>query len=131
MTKVRAQYHLRQTETGIDAWSVERLIELSRNLPIRMINPQSFSELHENHWYFHDGDLVPTPHSVMEHMKLISDAEFAYPVILDQAGRVMDGMHRICKAILNEVSEIAAVQFAIDPEPDFVNCDLKELSYDA
>ena len=96
-----------------------------------MVNPHAFAELHEDHWYFHDADLVPTPHSLMEHMRLISDTELTNPIILDEAGRVMDGMHRICKAILEEIPEIAAVQFPTDPEPDFVNCNPRMLPYDA
>ena len=120
MSKVRPQYHLRRTTSGIDAWSIERLIDLSRNLPVKMVDPRTFGELHEDHWYFHDPKLVPTPSSILGHMKLISETDVAFPIILDQAGRVMDGMHRICRAILDDVPEIPAVQFASDPDPDFV-----------
>ncbi len=127
---MRAQYHLRQTDTGIDAWCVRRLIELSSALPVRMINPHAFAELHENHWYFHDNDVEPTPSSMIEHMRLIIDADLDFPIILDQAGRVMDGMHRICKAVLHDIKAIPAVRFETDPEPDYVDCDPTELPYD-
>jgi hypothetical protein len=100
-------------------------------MPVFTVAPESFSELDEDHWYFHDTDLLPTPNSLIEHMKIINSAKLDHPIILDEAGRVMDGMHRICKAILQEVPEISAVQFQADPVPDFVNCNPKELPYDA
>ena len=31
--------------------------------------------------------------------QLIDEADLRYPIILDRAGRVMDGMHRICKPV--------------------------------
>lgn len=130
MSGIRPQYHFRQTATGIDAWRVERLIELSKDLPVSQIEPSGISELHENHWYFHDSS-TPTPHSIINHAKLISECDTAYPIILDAGGRVMDGMHRVCKAILSGQSTIPAVRFEIDPEPDFTNCDPDCLPYDS
>jgi hypothetical protein len=130
MSKVRPQYHFRKTATGLEAWYVERLIELSRSLPLRHIDPTGIAELSENHWYFHDNS-APTPLSIIEHIRLIDEADLSYPIILDSAGRVMDGMHRICKAVLVGQSTVPALQFEQDPEPDFVDCDPDELPYDA
>jgi hypothetical protein len=130
MSKVRPQYHFRRTGTGFDAWYVERLIELSKDLPLRYIDPISIAELRMNHWYSHDDDL-PTPLSIIEHVRLISAADLSFPIILDSTGRVMDGMHRICKAVLSGQLTIPALQFEQDPEPDFVDCDPDELPYDA
>lgn len=31
----------------------------------------------------------------------------------------MDGMHRVCRALIEGEDQITAVQFVIDPEPDF------------
>lgn len=96
-----------------------------------MIDPKTIAELQENHWYFHDSGLVPSPRSIMEHMKLISAADLSHLIILDQGGRVMDGMHRICRAILGQIVEVSAVQFVNDPDPDFVNFKPEDLVYDA
>jgi hypothetical protein len=130
MSEIRPQYHFRQTGVGLDAWFVERLVTLSKNLPLQHIDPTKIAELRENHWYFHDGS-VPTPLSIIEHARLINEADLSFPVILDSAGRVMDGMHRICKAVLIGRSTVAALQFEEDPQPDFVNCDPDDLPYDA
>ena len=129
MVKIRPQYHFRKTKTGLDAWNVGRLIELSAGLPVQMINPAEAAELHENHWYSH-GSVVPTPLSIIEHAQLIQVCDLAYPIILDQQGRVMDGMHRICKAIIDNVVEVPAVRFLVDPTPDYQNCKPEDLPYD-
>lgn len=126
---IRPQYHLRPTETGIDAFDVRRLIELSKHLPVRMIDPGSLAELDVDHWYFNTRSKA-TPRSIVEHMQLVRAADVRYPIILDKDGRLMDGMHRVCNALLEGVREIPAVQFMEDPLPDFVNCDPDLLPYD-
>jgi hypothetical protein len=126
---VRPQYHLRRTERGIDAFDVRRLIALSKDLPIRMIDPRELPEVDENHWYFHSMD-QPTPRSIIEHVHLILACDVQHPIILDQWGRVMDGMHRVCRAILDGVDRIPAVQFEQDPAPDFIDCRPADLPYE-
>ncbi len=128
MPGLRSQYHFRRTRTGIDAWDVARLIEASRELPVRRIAPSTIAELNENHWYFHD-ESVPTPLSIVEHVRLINACDVTHPIILDAGGRVMDGMHRLCRAILDGLATVPAVQFEHDPEPDFVDCNPDELPY--
>lgn len=129
MADIRAQYHLRRTREGIDAFSVQRLIRLSQGLPVRMVDPNGFVELDENHWYHHTRN-APTPRSILEHLSLVLACDVNWPIILDQQGRVMDGMHRICRAILEHADSIPAVQFVVDPAPDFVNCNPESLPYD-
>ena len=53
----------------------------------------------------------------------------AFPVILSSDGRVMDGMHRICRALLDGQSEIEAVRFLQDPDPDYVGVNPEYLPY--
>lgn len=42
----------------------------------------------------------------------------------------MDGMHRVCKALLEDRTTITAVQFERDPEPDYIDADIEALTYD-
>jgi hypothetical protein len=56
--------------------------------------------------------------AVAEHARRIQAADLSYPVILASDGGLMDGGHRIGKAWLLGLSEIAAVRFEIDPPPD-------------
>ena len=51
-------------------------------------------------------------------------------MILGSDGRVMDGMHRIARALLEERTTIRAVRFPTDPDPDVRNCHPDDLSYD-
>lgn len=128
MSPIRPQYHFRRTSTGIDAWDVVRLIRLASQLTPFHLDPNTIDELHENHWYF-QGGVEPTPASIIEHCALIERADLSFPVILDSAGRVMDGMHRICKAVMCGEQAILAVQFERDPAPDFPDCDPAQLPY--
>lgn len=127
--QIRPQYHFRQTDTGLDAWDVRRLIKLSDGFVVRQIDPGTLPELDQNHWYQHPTD-VPTPRSLLQHMQLIEACDIEFPIILDANGRVMDGMHRVCKAVKQGITRLPAVQFEVDPHPDFKNCDPRELPYD-
>ena len=126
---IRAQYHFRASEQGLLAWDVRRLVRLSRDLPRQAVALSEIAELDRDHWYGH-GSASPTVRSVVEHCQLIMAADLAYPIILDSAGRVMDGMHRIGKALLLGHSHIDAVRFVIDPAPDYQDCDPDSLPYD-
>jgi elongation factor P hydroxylase len=72
---------------------------------------------------------VPTVRRVIEQVRLIRDVDCSYPIILGADGRVMDGMHRIARAILEGRSTVKAVQFKIEPEPDYRNCSPGDLPY--
>jgi len=62
--------------------------------------------------------------------KLIQECDLAHPIILSSSGRVMDGMHRVCKTLIEGRPTIAAVQFATDSEPDYIDVDIDTLPYD-
>ncbi|MFM4856297.1 hypothetical protein ACEUDN_06150 [Aeromonas hydrophila] len=126
---IRAQYHFRAGEQGLLAWDVRRLVRLSRDLPVQAVALGEIAELDQVHWYGHDA-ARPTVRSVVEHCQLMMAADLAYPILLDSAGRVMDGMHRVGKALLLGHSHIEARRFAVDPEPDYQGCDPDALPYD-
>ena len=126
---IRAQYFFRPSEAGLCAWDVRRLVELSRDFPVEIIKVSDIAELDEPHWYGLEGD-SPTCRSLLTHIQLIDDADLHYPIILDPDGRVMDGMHRVCKSVLEGKKSIPAVRFPVLPDPDFVGIDPHELPYD-
>lgn len=81
----------------------------------------SIRELDTEYWF--DGSAeVATVRKVAEHAKLIAEVDTSYPIILGYDGRVMDGMHRIARAILEGRAEIDAVRFPSPVEPDFRSC---------
>jgi len=125
---IRAQYYFRQSDQGLLAWDIRRLVELAHDLPVKQVRLVEIAELDETHWYEHEGD-SPTCRSLLDHMQLIDEVDLNYPIILDQDGRVMDGMHRACRALREGKDSILAVQFVMNPEPDFVGCTPDELPY--
>jgi hypothetical protein len=55
----------------------------------------SIRELDEPYW----GEPM-TCRNVAEHARLIEEADLGCPIILSSDGRVMDGMHRVLKALI-------------------------------
>ncbi len=78
----------------------------------------SIREIDEKFW-FGDKNDEPTCRAIVEHVRLIQEADLALPIILSSDGRVMDGMHRVAKALLEGYETIEAVKFSQDPEPDY------------
>lgn len=125
---VRAQYHFRRLPEGLCAWDIRKLIELSRHLAVVSIPLAEIRELDEPYWAG-DGHRM-TCREVVEHARLMQECDLAHPVILSSDGRVMDGMHRICRALLERRDSIEAVRFSEDPKPDYVGMRPEDLPYE-
>jgi hypothetical protein len=123
---VRKQYYFRPSARGLLAWDVDRLVELSRPLPRKQIPLTEIRELDEP---WSGDDEGHDWRAMIEHMRLIEQADLSYPIILSSRGAVMDGMHRVAKAVLQGRQGIQAVQFDNDPEPDHVGRGPDELPY--
>jgi hypothetical protein len=104
----------RNGETHV--WMTERLWELSKDLPVFEFEIATFDSFDKDVWF---GDQhKPTVKKILKHYKKIEKANFEYPIILSQDGKLFDGVHRICRAYLDGRKTIPAVQFKVDPEPD-------------
>ena len=125
---MRKQYSFWPSDAGFDAWDVDRLIELTRELPVHTIAVESITELDTEYW-FKGSNAAPTVRNVVEHARLMLEADLSYPIILAHDGRVMDGMHRIARVLLESVMEIRAVRFPSPVEPDYRNVHPDELPY--
>ena len=99
-------------------WYTEKLWILSRELSTFEIDISSIKELDEDCWF---GEKKPTLREIARHCKKIDDASLKYPIILNADGSLMDGGHRLCKAILQGRKTIKAVQFTSMPEPDEIH----------
>jgi hypothetical protein len=126
---MRRQYHFRKSEKGLLAWDVHRLIELAKDISPNAVALADIAELDEVFW-FDDFGPKPTCRNVIKHMQLVEAADLAYPIILSSDSRVMDGMHRIAKAMLAGQSHIMAFRFDKTPEPDYTGISPDELDYD-
>jgi hypothetical protein len=124
---MRKQYYFRPGASGLDAWDVDRLISLSAGLPVAEVPLAAIGEIDSVYWYDHG--YQPTVRSVAEHARLIAEVDLSWPILLSHEGSVMDGMHRVARALLDGATEIRAVQFTSVIEPDYRDCQPEELPY--
>jgi hypothetical protein len=125
---MRKQFHLWPSENGVDAWDVERLVTLTAGSPVEQVAVADIPEIDTTYWF--DDSQRPTVRSVVEHCRLIAEVDLSHPIILGPGNRVMDGMHRIARALLEKIENLPAVRLAEIPEPDFHDVALDELTYD-
>ncbi len=125
---MRKQYHFRPSKHGYFAWDIDRLIALTKDFERQWVDLDSIRELDETFWFGDKSD-KPTCRAIVEHLRLIEEVDLSYPIILSSDGRVMDGMHRVAKALLEGKEKIEAVQFSKDPEPDYENVQQDDLPY--
>ena len=92
---------------GNYSWSVARLITLTKGLKVMRI-PLAHLNVY---------NIYPemTLRDMVMHINAVNDANLSYPIILDEDGELMDGRHRIMKALLNNKKTIKAVRFDINP----------------
>ena len=109
--EIKSFYHVKEqmAQLGYHWWSVARLIELSKDLPILNIPI--------DHLYLYYKYKNLTLREMVMHLKAVNDADLSYPIILDEDGELLDGRHRIMKALLLGVKTIKAVRFDENPSP--------------
>jgi hypothetical protein len=122
-----ASNNFRPSANGLDAWDVDDLIAASSGLPVREVAIDSIADVDTDFW-FKFGP-TPTVRRIIDQVRLIQKVDLSYPIILGSDGRVMDGMHRIARAILDGHSIIKAVQFIAEPEPDYRDCSPEDIPY--
>jgi hypothetical protein len=113
--------HTRATPQGRAVWLTERLWRLAERLPVERVPIAEIAELDQDCWF--GAAHAPTIRAVAEHARRIEAADLSRPVILSSDGRLMDGGHRIAKAWLMGLTDVAAVRFETDPEPDALIAD--------
>ena len=121
------QYHFRKSEKGLLAWDVLKLIDLSIDFEVIQVPLTDIKELKETYWF--GLGAPPVSEEIAQHAKQIYEADLSYPIILCPEGSVMDGMHRVCKAFLNNYKTISAVKFSVLHEPDYIGKQPDELPY--
>jgi hypothetical protein len=89
-------------------WDVSKLIELTQKYSVTTYEiPDSF--LSEYSW----GESHPS-----EHIHRVLNSDLSCPIIIWD-GMVVDGCHRICKALASGVSVIQAVEIINMPPPEY------------
>ena len=92
-----------------DHWNISRLIQLTKNFKVLEI---PLDHLYLNYSY----DNLTLREMVM-HIRTIEKADLSFPIILDENGELLDGHHRIMKALWKNQSTIKAVRFDKNPSP--------------
>ena len=92
---------------GNNIWSIARLITLSKDFKVMEI-PLDHLNVYEIYKELTLRDMV-------KHINAVNDADLNYPIILDEDGELMDGRHRIMKALVEGVETIKAVRFDENP----------------
>lgn len=101
---------------GKQKWSVVRLIELSKSLPVYEVDIHAIymDMALTSDWRLKD---------MATHFKAVMKADLSFPIILDQDGSLMDGRHRIVKALVEGAKTIKFVRFEKNPPADITEND--------
>ena len=124
---MRQQYHIRHVGADTHVWDVNRLLRLHANVPTQAVALSQIAEIQQAYWF---PNTHPSTADIVEHMRLVEAADLAYPILMDAEGKLMDGMHRVAKALLAGHSHIHAQLLPQTPAPDFINVDVDSLPYD-
>ncbi|MFT6454782.1 MAG: disulfide oxidoreductase YuzD [Yoonia sp.] len=120
---MRPQYHFRKVGDDTHIWRVEPLLK-RKFTPFDMMLSK-ISEIYEPYWYH---DMAPTCISVMEHAAQVLRADLAYPILICEDHKIIDGMHRVMKAHSEGKTTIRAHQIDL-PAPDYKNMHPDDLPY--
>ena len=91
---------------------------------------KNITELDEAYWHEEGGWRKPIARDIALHAKLIYESDLQYPILSHDNGRIMDGMHRCCKALILGHETIKAVKFEKDPEPHYIDPNWDDLPYE-
>lgn len=125
--QIRPQYHFRRIGGHLHAWDVRELIARAEPLAVVEFPLSEIREIDEAYWTAEGPDL--TCRQILEHAELIVAADLSYPIILCPEGRIMDGMHRVLRAVSLNHPTISARRLDVMPPPDFVDVAPDDLPY--
>ena len=107
MIKKFVNYKDQVCQLGNLEWSVARLIGLTKDMEVMSIPLK-----HLNTYNTYE---KLTLREMVGHILAVNEADLKFPIILDEDGEIMDGRHRLMKAILTGKKTIKAVRFEENP----------------
>ena len=102
---------------GDKVYLATSLIEQSKNLPVF---DAPLSTIYLGSEVF---TAITNVYDLANHMKRVQETSLEHPIIMDERGFIMDGWHRVAKALLEGRSTIKAVRFEQTPAPDYYKQD--------
>ena len=104
-----------QADGSMRFWRMAQLWELAEGLPLKKVRLSELDGFDEVRWFGGPRNILPTCRAIAEHARDIYESDLSYPIILSPTGEVLDGWHRICKAFVEGVEELNAVQLRTLP----------------
>lgn len=103
----------------LHAWRVSRLLAASQHLPTELRLLKDITEF-DQMWDSWPWQPDLSLRGFVEHMKRAMTADTSQPLLIGEIGNVLDGMHRICSAEADGITELPVRQFEKDPTPDVI-----------
>ncbi len=122
---LRAQYHARKVGGQLHIWSVRNLLALAAKEAVFAHPTAQITEVDTAHW----GDDPATPRQILTHADLIAQADLRYPILICSRGKLIDGMHRVLRALRDGQTTLPARKIQL-PAPEHIDVPLKDLPYD-
>lgn len=97
------------TDKSVPHWNVSYLVSQSQDLPV-FDCPLAALDLSHASYTCNIREMVG-------HMAACFDADAKHPILLDENGQIMDGRHRIMKALYEGKTSIPAKRFTTNPIP--------------
>lgn len=101
------------TDDNGNSWNVTTLFEFAKDLKVFNCPVAS---LYTGCKVWHDE--IMSPNGFVYHVKRMMDADITKPIIISDDGFVMDGWHRIARAMYDGRTTVPAVRFDKNPSPD-------------
>ena len=94
-------------------WKTESLIRKAETLPIFQFDVTDINLDEILRWQ------LVNLRDYLNHYRRVNQADLLKPIILRSDDYIMNGWHRVIKALFDGKKYILAKQFKVDPEPDF------------
>lgn len=102
-----------RVEIGNRRYVVQNLWDQAKDLPVQVMSMSALNI------YGLGPKIDEDIREFVGHMKAVLEADLDYPIILDPDGYIMDGRHRVAKALLQGEKTIKFVRFVDEPEWDY------------
>ena len=117
--RISGQTYSERSDGWKKYWKVEDLWEVAEGLPIEYIPLQLLTDQLEGTYWTQGEEEDVTPQWVLGHTRRILKADLNYPILVNSENTIVDGIHRLCRAVLDGRDDIAVQRIEELPPPLF------------
>jgi hypothetical protein len=103
---------------GRAIWFIDQLWRAAADLPTYDFSLEDVPQLDQVLWFSEKWGRLPTCRAVIDHCVRINNADLSFPIIVGPTGEILDGMHRIAKALASGHRTLRAVRLPALPPAD-------------